>query len=88
MIMNKKLWFRWVSILLICAVYYLVVFYYDLVFAVNFSETMSQGGDLTSSQCAWLVKTLLQNHNDSALASSLGFAVCVPLIIFIFKKVR
>ena len=44
--MNKKFWIRWVSIALICLAYYVIVLYFDLVFAVNFSETMSQGGEL------------------------------------------
>ncbi|XTZ40294.1 hypothetical protein ACQYRI_10200 [Salmonella enterica] len=86
--MNKKFWIRWASIALICVAYYVIVLYFDLVFVVNFSETTSQGDDFTLSQCTWLVKTLVQNHNDSAAASTVGFAVCVPLILLIFKKVR
>ncbi|EMH3786335.1 TPA: hypothetical protein UL576_004548 [Klebsiella pneumoniae] len=86
--MNKKFWIRWVSIALICAAYYAIVLYFDLVFALNFTETMSQGGESTPSQCTWFVKELVQNHADSALASIIGFAVCVPLILLIFKKVK
>ncbi|HHC5198018.1 TPA: hypothetical protein ACN5P4_005962 [Klebsiella pneumoniae] len=86
--MNKKFWIRWVSIVLICAAYYAIVLYFDLVFALNFTETMSQGGEFTPSQCTWFVKELAQNHSDSALASIIGFAVCVPLILLIFKKVK
>ena len=41
--MNKKFWIRWVSIALICAAYYAIVLYFDLVFALNFTETMSPG---------------------------------------------
>lgn len=85
--MNRKFWIRWVSIMLVCIAYYVIVFYFDLVFAVNFSETIGQGGGMLT-QCTWLVKTLLQNHNDLAFASTIGFAVCVPLILFIYKKVR
>jgi uncharacterized membrane protein YvbJ len=40
--MNKKFWIRWASIALICITYYVIVLYFDLVFALNFSETMSQ----------------------------------------------
>lgn len=76
------------SIALICVAYYVIVLYFDLVFALNFSETMSQGGEFTPSQCTWLVNELSQNHSDSTLASIIGFAVCVPLILLIFKKVR
>ena len=86
--MNKKFWIRWVSIALICAAYYAIVLYFDLVFALNFTETMSQGGEFTPSQCTWFGKELAQNHSDSALASIIGFAVCVPLILLIFKKVK
>ncbi len=45
--MNKKFWIRWVSIALICAAYYATVLYFDLVFALNFTETISQGGEFT-----------------------------------------
>lgn len=86
--MNRKFLARWVSILLICLSYYLIVFYFDLVLAVNFSETMSQGGGFTSSQYEWFIGELMNQHNNSALASTVGFAVCVPLILLIFKKVR
>ncbi|WP_334682973.1 hypothetical protein [Klebsiella pneumoniae] len=86
--MNKKFWIRWVSIALICAAYYATVLYFDLVFALNFTETISQGGECTPSQCTRFVKELAQNHSDSALASIIGFAVCVPLILLIFKKVK
>ena len=86
--MNKKFWIRWVSIALICAAYYAIVLYFDLVFALNFTETMSQGGEFTPSQGTFFVKELAQNHSDSALASIIGFAVCVPLILLIFKKVK
>lgn len=86
--MNKTFWIRWVSIALLCVTYYVIVLYFDLVFTFNFSETMSQGGEFTSSQYVWFVKTLSQNHADSALAAIVGFAVCVPLILVIFKKVR
>jgi hypothetical protein len=40
--MNKKFWIRWASIALICITYYVIVLYFDLVFALNFSETMSR----------------------------------------------
>ena len=86
--MNKKFCIRWISISLICVAYYVVVLYFDLVFALNFSETMSQGGEFTASQHIWFVQELSRNHSDSALASIIGFAVCVPLILLIFKKVR
>lgn len=86
--MNNQFWIRWGCIALICIAYYVIVLYFDLVFAVNFSETVSQGWDFTPSQCTWFVKELSQNHSDSALASIVGFAVCVPLILLIFKKVR
>ncbi|WP_336141525.1 hypothetical protein [Erwinia sp. CGal63] len=86
--MNKKFWLRWISITLICVAHYVIVFYFDLVFALNFSETISQGGEFTPSQCIWFAKELSQNHNDSALASIMGFAVCIPLVLLIFKKVR
>lgn len=85
--MNKKFWIRWVSIALICAAYYAIVLYFDLVFALNFTETMSQGENLPFSMYRF-VKELAQNHSDSALASIIGFAVCVPLILLIFKKVK
>ncbi|AYN26396.1 hypothetical protein D8682_04915 [Buttiauxella sp. 3AFRM03] len=86
--MSRKFWIRWTSIALICIAYYFIVFYFNLIFAVNFSETMSQGGNFTASQCIWFVKEQLQNHNDSASASIIGFGICVPLILLIFKKVR
>lgn len=76
------------SIALICVAYYVIVLYFDLVFALNFSETMNQGGEFTPSQYTWFVKELSKNHADSALASIIGFSVCVPLILIIFKKVR
>lgn len=41
--MNKKFWIRWMSILLICVAYYVIVLYFDLVFAVNSSETVKPG---------------------------------------------
>ncbi|MCL6742441.1 hypothetical protein [Kosakonia sp. R1.Fl] len=85
--MNKKYWIRWASIALICTAYYVIVLYFDLVFAVNFSETLSQGWDFTPSQLTCFVMELSQNHDDSALASIVGFAICVPLIRLIFKKV-
>jgi hypothetical protein len=40
------------------------------------------------SNAPWFVKELSQNHSDSALAFIVGFAVCVPLILLTFKKVR
>jgi hypothetical protein len=39
-------------------------------------------------QLTSFVMELSQNHSDSTLASIIGFAVCVPLILLIFKKVR
>ncbi|WP_340138706.1 hypothetical protein [Enterobacter cloacae] len=86
--MNKKFWIRWGCIGLICIAYYVIALYFDLVFAVNFSETVSQGWDFPPSQLTSFVMELSQNHSDSALASIIGFAVCVPLILLIFKKVR
>ena len=85
---NRNFWIRWVSILSICIAYYFIVFYFNLVLAVNYSETMSQGGGFTSSQYEWFIHELLYQHNNSALASTIGFAVCIPLILLIFKKVR
>ena len=86
--MNKNFCIKWVSIALICVAYYVIVLYFDLVFAVNFSETVSQAWDFTPSQLTSFVMELSQNHSDSALASIIGFTVCVPLILLIFKKVR
>lgn len=86
--MNKKFWIRWGSIALICVAYYVIVVYFDLVFALNFSETMSQGGEFTPSQYIWFVKELSKNHSDSVLASIVSFTICVPLILLIFKKVK
>lgn len=85
--MNKKFWIRWGSIALICIAYYVIVLYFALVFA-NFSETVNQGWDFTPSQLTSFVMELSQNHSDSALGSIIGFAVCVPLNLRIFKKVR
>lgn len=76
------------SIATICVAYYAIVLYFDLVFALNFSETMSQGGEFIPSQYAWFIKDLSKNHNDSALASLIGFTVYVPPILLILKKVR
>lgn len=86
--MCYKFWIRWVSILTICTGYYLVLFYLDFIFSLNYSETISQGGDLYPSQCQWLVETLRQNHESAALASYAGFAICIPFILLIFRKVR
>ncbi len=86
--MNKMFWIRWLSVVLICVSYYVIVLYFDLVFAVNFSETVIQGWDFTPSQLTSFVMELSQNQSYSALASIIGFALCVPLILLIFKKVR
>lgn len=88
MMINRKFWIRWISILLVCIAYYFIVFYFNFVLAVNYSETMSQGGGGTSSQYKWFIHELFKQHNNSALASTIGFAVCIPLILLIFKKVR
>ncbi len=55
--MNKKFWIRWVSIALICVAYYVIVLYFDLVFALNFSETMSQGGEFTPLNVPGLLRS-------------------------------
>ncbi len=86
--MNKKYRIRWASIALICVAYYVIVLYFDLVFSVSFSETVSQGWDFTPSQLARFVMGLSQNPHDMALAFIVGFAVCISLSFLIFKKVR
>nr|WP_258095991.1 hypothetical protein [Klebsiella pneumoniae] len=53
------------SIALICAAYYATVLYFDLVFALNFTETISQGGEFTPSQCTRFVKELAALLNKS-----------------------
>ncbi|KAB1428251.1 hypothetical protein F8B54_12070, partial [Salmonella enterica subsp. enterica serovar Schwarzengrund] len=61
--MTNKFWIRWGIILFISAIYYIVVFYFNIIFAVNYSETMSMGGDFSSSQCVWFARQLLSDHN-------------------------
>ena len=86
--MISKFWIRWGSIALIIIAYYLTVLYFGFIFSFNFSETLSQGGNMTSAQCIYFAKEQLYNHNNSTLASLVGFGICVPLILLIFKKVR
>jgi|GEM_PF-2207968 len=86
---NKKFWIRWSSITLLCLVYYVTMLYFDLIFALSISETMSQGREFTAAQYIWwFIQELSRNHSDSALASIVGFAVCVPFILLVFKKIR
>lgn len=86
--MKNKFWIRWGCIIFICVIYYVLMFYFNVVFAVNFSETVSSGGDFTPSQCVWFAKQLLSDHNNSALVFFVGFLICMPLILFVFKKIR
>lgn len=86
--MKNKFWIRWSVILFICAVYFVTDLYFNLIFAVDYSETMSMGGDFTSSQCVWFAKQLLMDHNCVAIVSILGFLICVPIILLAFKKIR
>ncbi|WP_368300298.1 hypothetical protein [Kluyvera sichuanensis] len=86
--MKNKFCIRWGIILFICAIYLIVDLYFNFIFALDYSETASMGGGFTSSQCDWFAKQLLMDHNRVAIVSILGFLICVPLILLVFKKVR
>lgn len=86
--MKSKFWIRWFSISFIFIIYYFVLFCFNFIFAIDYSENMSMGGDFNSSQCVWFAQVLLADHNNTALVSSVGFLVCVPLILLVFKKIR
>ncbi|EBH8755844.1 hypothetical protein FPX20_19860 [Salmonella enterica] len=86
--MTNKFWIRWGIILFISAIYYIVIFYFNIIFAVNYSETMSMGGDFSSSQCVWFARQLLSDHNYVFIVSVVGFLICMPLILLAFKKIR
>ncbi|MDR0805437.1 MAG: hypothetical protein LBN41_01640 [Enterobacteriaceae bacterium] len=89
MTLNKKFWLRWISIILICIGYYLVLFYFDFIFALNFTSTMSQGGgEISSSACYSVIKHLAVDHSHAMTASYFGFILCVLLILLVFKKIR
>ncbi len=50
--MTSKFWLRWGCVIFICVIYYVLMFYFNVVFAVNFSETVSSGGGFHSfSMC-------------------------------------
>lgn len=86
--MKNKFCIRWGIILFICVIYLIVDLYFNFIFALDYSETTSMGGGFTSSQYDWFAKQLLMDHNCVAIVSILGFLICVPLILLVFKKVR
>ena len=77
------------EIALICAAYYAIVLYFVWSSLLTTEQWSPRGGEFTPSQCTLVfVKELRQNHSDSALASIIGFAVCVPLILIALQRVE
>lgn len=89
--MINKFWIRWGCIIFICVIYFAVILFFNFTFSLNLSinkETMYMGGNLTSSQCGAFVDGLVAEHDNASLVSFVGFLICVPLILFIFNKIR
>lgn len=84
--MGNKYWIRWGCIIFICVIYFVVIFLFNFIFALDLSETMSAGGEFTHSQCLSFVDGLVAEHDNASFASFVGFLICMPLILFVFKK--
>ncbi|HFU2794840.1 hypothetical protein [Citrobacter farmeri] len=49
-------------------------------------ETMNMGGNITPSQCGTFVGGVMADDDKTSLASFTDFLICIPLILFVFKK--
>ena len=76
------------SIALICAVYFLTLAFFDLVFALQHKAYIAQGGEFTAIQSIEQANTLLALHQNAMSVAWIGFALCTVLILYIHKKVR
>ncbi|MHA6307969.1 MULTISPECIES: hypothetical protein [Hafnia] len=86
--MTNKFWIRWGCIVFICIVYFAVIFFFNFIFSLDLTETMSAGGQFTHPQCVAFIDGLVAEHDNATLASLVGFLICMPLILWVFKKVR
>jgi hypothetical protein len=88
--LNKKFWLRWAGIFLVFISYYLIQLYFDFVFSLYLSTKMNEPSDnkISSSICDAIIDGLVVNYNNARFTSYLGFMICVPLILIIYKKVR
>lgn len=89
--MTNKFWIRWGSITFICIIYFAVMFFFNFISVLNFSitmEAMNMGGNITPSECGSFVDGLVADRDNTSLASFAGFLICMPLILFVFKKIR
>lgn len=75
-------------IALVCIIYYLVLAFFDLIFALQHQTYTSQGSGFTSMQSIRQANTLLALHQDAMNVAYIGFIISMVLIIFIHKKVR
>lgn len=63
--------------------------FFNFISALNFSvimETMNMGGNITPSQCGTFVGGVMADDDKTSLASFTDFLICIPLILFVFKK--
>ncbi len=86
--MKNKFMIRWRVILSIFFICYVVMFFFDFIFRFNFSKYTGAEGDYTEYQCFGIASQLLADHDNSVIASFVGFSIGVPLILLVFKKIR
>jgi hypothetical protein len=84
--MTNKFWIRWGCIMFITIIYFVVICFFNFIFALDLSETMSAGGQFTHPQCVAFVNRLAVEHDNAAFISFGSFLVCMPLILLVFKK--
>ena len=88
--LNKKFCLRWLGITLVFTSYYSALFFYDFAFSLYLSTKRNEPSDntISASTCDAIIMNLDMYHYNVQAVSYFGFMICVPLILFIYKKVR
>lgn len=88
--MNYKSFIRWGLTCLLIVIYYVGLFFFDLIFNLNFSTEIRIIGIGDTSKARWtnFAAQLLSDHNSSMEFAYYGFAIVLLLIFIIHKKIR
>lgn len=88
--MSHKIFIKWFLTIILIFIYYVGLFYYDLVFNLEFTSRISQPGLKEMPTNAWIKFSaqLLSGHNSAMEFAYYGFAIVLLLIFIIHKKIR
>lgn len=87
---NKtKTVFRWGGIIIVSLCYFIALVLSTFSFsAFSESESMQFSGPIPLKEYQASIDSIMQATDGVFTVAFFGFAICVPLILLIFKKVR